>query len=308
MKIGVIIGRFQVPELHPGHIDLLETVNGLSEKMVILIGTTVAKNTQRDPLDYNTRELMLSNAYWFADIHPLADQKTNEYWSESIDNLLLGLYPNDDITLYGMRDSFIPCYAGKIPVVELPAKDTSYNATVLRKLAGQKPIDHPYFRMGCIYQSIHRYPISYQAVDLAILNPSADQILLGRREHETQWRFPGGIVDPTDSSLETAIAREAAEEVPGAQLTRFEYISSRRVKDYRYINREDQIMTAFYQAFYMGGEVRAGDDLFEVKWFDIKDLLSFWKTPLIKNILVGEHIYLMEELLTLILKEKRLAA
>ena len=297
MKIGVIIGRFQVCELHEGHLDLFDQVYKLSHKLVILVGTTVAKNTQHDPLDYATRELMLQNYFWNADIHSLADQKTNDHWSDNIDELLMGLYPNDDITLYGMRDSFIPHYTGGLEVVQLTAKEPKHNGTDLRKALSQKPLDHPAFRRGCMYQSVHRWPISYQAVDLAILNLSTNEILLGRREHEIEWRFPGGIVDPSDKSLEEAVKREGREEVTGIEIDHLQYVSSRRVKDYRYEGREDQVMTAFYKAQYIFGAPKAGDDLFEVKWFDLHDFIGMYKRSAMKTVLVGEHIFLMEDLL-----------
>ena len=47
--IGVVVGRFQVPYLHQGHLDLLETVQSRHKKVIIFLGMTSTLTTRNNP-------------------------------------------------------------------------------------------------------------------------------------------------------------------------------------------------------------------------------------------------------------------
>ena len=57
--VGVIVGRFQVPELHPGHIDLIQTVCDAHDKVVIFLGLSPLMVTRENPLDFESRKQMI---------------------------------------------------------------------------------------------------------------------------------------------------------------------------------------------------------------------------------------------------------
>ena len=50
--IGVIIGRFQVHELHLAHMALIETVLQNHTKVILFLGTSTAIATRKNPLDF----------------------------------------------------------------------------------------------------------------------------------------------------------------------------------------------------------------------------------------------------------------
>ena len=62
-EIGVIIGRFQVHELHNEHKKLIYSVLEQHEKVLLFLGTTSAVGTRRNPLDFITRKAMIEEAF-----------------------------------------------------------------------------------------------------------------------------------------------------------------------------------------------------------------------------------------------------
>lgn len=289
-KIGVIIGRFQDRYLHEGHINLFNAVNERSDEVILLIGSGVSKLTNRNPLDYKSRELMVKSTFPDAKVASIRDFKLNEEWSKNVDTTILSLVGEEinEITIYGCRDSFISYYSGTFNTVELLMHEIpDVSATKNRKKICENPIDSIDFRAGIIYAVGNKYPTTYPTVDIAVIN--GNKILLGRKEFEKEFRFIGGFVDPTDLSLEDAAARETREEIGSdVIIKKFEYISSRKIDDWRYKGTTDGIMTTFFKAHYDSGEPIASDDIFEVKWMKISDIKE--------NDIVSEHYQLLQDL------------
>ena len=61
-KLGVVIGRFQVPELHAGHRHILDTTRDENDDLLILLGTTEALPSERNPLPFSVRKRMLEES------------------------------------------------------------------------------------------------------------------------------------------------------------------------------------------------------------------------------------------------------
>ena len=53
-EIGVIIARFQVPNLHPVHKELIDTVCENHKKVIIFLAVPVVEQTKRNPLDFSS--------------------------------------------------------------------------------------------------------------------------------------------------------------------------------------------------------------------------------------------------------------
>lgn len=285
--IGVIIGRFQVHELHTAHINLISTVIENHPKVVILLGTTIAIGTKRNPLDFITRKIMIENVFGSSIIAilPLPDQKSDAVWSAQIHTKIREILPFGDVTLYGSKDSFIPHYKGTWKTCEL-VPDSYISATNIREKISKTTLGSSDFRAGVIYSIYSQYPIMFSTIDVLIYKDN--QVLLGRKKNEITWRFIGGFVDPSDTSDEYACKREVMEET-GLEISDLQFVCSRNISDWRYKGVTDRgIMTHFYIAKYTFGIPEPMDDIEELKWFDLDK---------ISNILVTEHDVLFKEYL-----------
>lgn len=248
-KLSVIIGRFQSPRLTEGHKNLIDHAIRSGDSLLILIGTTAAIGTDKNPLDYKTRKQLIDgtlrgNCY---QIEELKDQKSDKDWSQEIDSIVerLGF---EDATIFGGRDNNIEnyyCGKYKIEIIEQIGRSS---ATELRKEAGKNPIDSEDFRSGIIYHTQKRYPIVYSTVDIAIyrLNEwgNLDSILMGKKGDK--FCFIGGFVDPADEDLLIAAQRELMEE--SGIYCALEYEFSKKVEDERYRGTKDCVMTHFFSA------------------------------------------------------------
>lgn len=296
-KIGVVIGRFQVPDLHEGHNSLINMVRTLSDELVILVGSAGVKSVDKNPLCFETRKLMIKSIFENVIVEGIRDFKLNEKWSENVDTILgkivseLQSHTSDlyEITLYGGRDSFTDKYSGKYRVIELKeAIIDNVDGTSIRRQLAINPMNSHDFRCGVIHAVEHLYPTAFPTVDIAILNGKG-QVLLGRKEFEKIFRFIGGFVDPTDLNMEGAAKRECLEEVgENVLLENFTYIGSMKVNDWRYRHSKNGIITTFFKCQYVGGEIQASDDIVECVWKNISELDEM-------N-MVGEHLQLLEML------------
>ena len=288
-EIGVVIGRFQLHELHEAHIELIQHVIDRHDKVIIFLGTSSAIGTQRHPLDFITRKYMIEEQFQNLVILPLPDNKSDEVWSNQITTKVREVFPSGSVTLYGSRDSFIPHYKGNWNCVEL--EPSSYvNATDIRKKLAKKVLESSDFRAGIIYSVYNQYPITHSTVDLLIKKDN--KILLGRKPTQKEFRFVGGFVDPTDETEIQSCKREGQEET-GLELDNFKFICSRKVEDWRYRGiKERGIMTHFYECDVIFGCPTPMDDIEELRWFEFDYLKENYKT-----VLVGEHIKLFEDYL-----------
>lgn len=285
---GVIIGRFQTPELHSEHIKLIQYVLDRHEKVILFLGVSTTLANKKHPMDFITRKYMIEEQFSVSKltIMPLSDNKSDEIWSKQLDSKIKEVFPLGSVTIYGSRDSFIPYYKGVNKTLELQP-DIFVSATDIRELASKKVISSPEFRAGIIYSVYNQFPIVYSTVDIAIIKD--DEILLGQKLNETEWRFIGGFVDTTDESDEAAAKRETLEET-GLEVADLKYICSMPVNDWRYRGIKDRsIMTRFFKAKYIFGCPTPQDDINALKWFKL--------TPELENILVEEHKKLFKKLI-----------
>jgi ADP-ribose pyrophosphatase YjhB (NUDIX family) len=130
-------------------------------------------------------------------------------------------------------------------------------------------------------------------VDIAILNKER-QVLLGRKRDETKFRFLGGHVNAGET-LEHAAIREGSEE-SSLSITSVAYAGSCVIDDWRHRSERTKITSAFFITDSFIGEPNPGDDVYELKWFDISSDL--------KDQVVDEHQTLIK-LLTFKLTVKK---
>ena len=290
--VGVIIGRFQVPYLHKGHFDLLDTVYDRHDTMIIFLGSCPGVvSTDRNPMDFMTRKKMIQSRLPSAIILPLPDQPTDKGWADDLDRRISEIVGTQSATLYGSRDGFMPAYKGTRPTVELEATK-HVSGTEIREGINTDVGKSREFREGLIYASHNRHPTSYQTVDMCVWrnhHNNTKQILIARKptDPEGKWRLPGGFVDPTDESLERAAIRELREETSGFETSDPEYLGSFRIDDWRYRKEQDKIMTALFLFEFQFGSPTPSDDISELKWSGLSmSTLSIIPAhrPLIQNV------------------------
>jgi bifunctional NMN adenylyltransferase/nudix hydrolase len=265
-SVGVVIGRFQIHELHDGHLELLNYVADHHEKFLILVGYNTVRFNTANPFPPEMRVAMLKDFFPEAEVLPLLDSPVSpQHWSATVDALVEGVAQGNDAVLYGSRDSFIPDYFGRYKTVELSAFAT-HSATEIRDQIGRELINDPMFRRGWL-AAIHRqYTVTDPTVDVAIYKPDFSEVLLGRRGAGSPLRFFGGFVDPDDDSYEVAAMRERTEEALGIKVGQPIYLGSKRINDPRYRNTPYGIMTTFFGMEYFSGTAEAGDDMGLAEW------------------------------------------
>jgi bifunctional NMN adenylyltransferase/nudix hydrolase len=98
-EIGVVIGRFQLHKLHSEHEKLIQHVQNNHEKIIIFLGVSSAIGTQRHPLDFITRKVMIQQSFPEVVILPLSDNKSDEVWSNRLDEKIREIFPMSRVTL-----------------------------------------------------------------------------------------------------------------------------------------------------------------------------------------------------------------
>ena len=108
------------------------------------------------------------------------------------------------------------------------------------------------------------------------------------------WRLPGWYSDPTDESFEAAALRELKEECGELNVSPLRYEASFRVKDWRYKNERDKIITTLFSADLISGDPAGNDDIAEVQWFEMHAVHKM----MLQGKLAKEHTPHFELLLT----------
>src|SRR5271156_3658513 len=205
LDVGVIIGRFQVPELHIGHKKLFSIVMNRHKRVVVLLAIPAWRGGTKNPLDYTSRQQMIHTDYPDVLVSYICDRQTDEAWSKDVDRIVKSFYPLEKATLYGGREGFISHYTGELPTIET-LEDPSLDAqsgTDARDNAAALPRNSADFRAGVIYGTFAVPSQICMCVDGAVIDTSKAEprLLLIRKPNEKKWRFPGGRVDPGDISL-----------------------------------------------------------------------------------------------------------
>lgn len=292
--VGVIVGRFQLDELHEAHKELINAVVARHSKVIIVLGVARRINTKRNPLDFQMRLQMIQSHYPDVLIVPNNDCRDDIQWSNQLDNLIRTVAPNQNATLYGARDSFIPHYKGKFKVQEMES-DTimAVSGNAVRKRLSTKAVNSPEFRAGVIWAAYQHFNRIDATVDVAIFDPTKKMYLFGKKPGETKLRFIGGFADPKSSSFEEDARREVQEET-GLEVNIVKYLGSCAIKDWRYRSDQDAIRTTFFLANYQFGAAVAADDIDELQWIPQERVIN---QNFLKE-LVEEH----EPLLALLFK------
>jgi bifunctional NMN adenylyltransferase/nudix hydrolase len=302
---GVVVGRFQVNDLHDGHMELFRQVSARHNGAVIVfVGKNQCGLNQTDPLDFPVRRAMIQAKFPNFIVMPLTDKRTDEEWSHDLDAAIDAVTSGAaSVTLYGGRDSFVPHYKGKFTPVELALSVESQrvSGTDIRNALSNKVFESPEFRAGMIYFSTHRWPDNVSCVDVAIFNDDYTKVLLGQKpgEESVGWRFIGGHYEKKDGDYDACAKKEVMEET-GLDLVTLEYVGTANIADWRYASPDQFVTTVFYRGRAMTSLARAKDDIKNAQWFDWAGLQA--------GAFIPEHRVLYEMLQARMNKEKVNAA
>ncbi|OGI19984.1 MAG: hypothetical protein A3J06_04650 [Candidatus Moranbacteria bacterium RIFCSPLOWO2_02_FULL_48_19] len=136
-KVGVIVGRFQVPELHAGHRYLVETAIKQCDHVLVVLGHTETLS-ERNPFSKKARHAMLKASYPKIQLAAINDELSDEQWSEKLDQIIVKRFPDTDVTLYGSRDSFLAVYTGHFPTVHIPPLPSPSGTDIRKKFFAKK--------------------------------------------------------------------------------------------------------------------------------------------------------------------------
>jgi len=292
-NVGVIVGRFQSPELHEAHKELIQYVLDRHDKVYIFLGISLVYSI-KNPYDFEIRRKMIQEDFPMVNILSITDMPgQDENWSKMLDFCINTVTANHDkVLLYGSRDSFIPSYKGRYQTQEL-VPSIEISATELRQRASRGTLCSRDFRCGVIWSYYNRFPICYPTVDIAIFKQETNEILLGRKPGKNKYQFIGGFCETRSNSNEEDAKREVIEET-GLEVSDLEYIGSSYIDDIRYkgLRDTDCIRTTFYLGYYIYGSAKGNDDIEETKWFTFKNLEENYK-----DLIEKQHHVLMELLI-----------
>lgn len=270
--VGIVVGRFQVPELHDAHLDLIQTVCDAHDKVIVFLGLAAVKVTKENPLDFEARKQMILEAFPQITVVYCNDSHSDKVWSKNLDHNIERLVtPAQSVVIYGSRDSFIGHYSGKYPTAELVQESWVSGSEARKRISRRSTKATADFRAGVVWATQSQYSKCHPTVDVAIFNDDETKILLARKQDEKEYRLVGGFADPGSTSYEADARREVAEET-GIEITDPEYVGSFLIDDWRYRKESDKIKTLLFKAKHLYGRPDPDDDIVEVKWFDVSEI------------------------------------
>jgi len=283
--VGVIVARFQVDQLHKGHIDLINYVYEQHSKVIIFLGLSPIKCSYNNPLDFEARKQMLAETKLFPNLTILyiKDMSSDKKWSNNLDEMIHDVIgPNQTVSLYGSRSSFIKHYEGKFDCIEME-QDTFVSGTKIRKQISNKVKSCPEFRKGVIWTVMNQYINATPCVNAAIMNDDESRLLLARKPNESKYRFVGGHVNPGETYERAALKEVFKETCLIANIVK--YLGSHVVDDWRHRSELSDITTMLFKVKILDGTPSPEDDIEELRWFEMDEVMSQDEA-----ILVEEHL------------------
>lgn len=276
--LGVIVGRFQTPYLHWGHSKLIIEATDNSDAVLVGIGSANAPVSNRNPLPVSYRKHLVEKEFeqqWLTRrirpiVVPLNDMRSDDDWSKQLDDYICwakSLHGLDLVRIWTDKHGFQSHYTGQYKdcITEI-AEIEGARATEFRKSIGQCTlVDNKDWAKGVVWATQQGFPQVIPTVDIACAKPN-NELLIGRKLHEDQWRLPGGFVDITDTNFLSAAKRELSEEVGHIETSDWHCVNSFQINDWRMDGKTQKIITTLFSCYHIFGAPVASDDLAEIRW------------------------------------------
>lgn len=295
--LGVIVGRFQVPDLTPGHCALINHARHNHSRVLVVVGRSPVPVTRENPLTYEHRKHIIEWTFGDVCIAGLDDVRGDRLWCQGLDDLIQSVRDGDEpVVLYGGRDSFLGGYVGKFPTQEFNVTVLGSGSEVRAEIGNNSFLPTGRFSQGVIWATQNQFPVTVTTVDVAVVAKDTGEVLLCKKPEMNKWQFIGGFSDPYSNTFEADAVRELREETgidvgEGA----LRYVQSSLINDWRYRGR-NKIKTLFFLCeMEAKEEAVAMDDIEQVGWFKID--------PITRFIIAGEHLCLWDGLFGLLNEE-----
>lgn len=297
--VGVIVGRFQVPELTAGHLDLIESVAQRHVAVMIVLGLAAIRASKNNPLDFECRRAMIAAKFPQIKVMYINDNPDDEVWVKTLDRLIeSNTPPGAKPTLYGSRDSFLRIYrkhGNRLPNADLEP-DKIVSGTRVREHVALETKTSEDFRKGAIWATQQQYDKVFSTVDVVPYRLDdrgciAKILMAQKREDGGKLRFIGGFVQPDGDDhgrgdyMESNAARELAEEAH-LELVSYNYLGTFRVDDWRYAGERDKIVTMLFAGEARDTQPRPDDDIDALEWVGVHNLGGY---DFITTKVVGFH-------------------
>lgn len=222
MKLGVIIGRFQVPSPHDGHKLLINTAIEQSDKVIVLIGSVNRSPSPRNPFSYQARKQAILKEYPNVQCFPLNDYMYNDsQWiTDVVTTISKHKMPADKVTLFGHFKKgndylkWFPQYKNVNVQSNIQISGEVVRQQSVAYLPETVRDDIEYYKKEQALFSSYPFKetLNFNCAD-AVLE-CAGHILLIRRKFapgRESWALPGGFKNSNETFLECAL-RELQEE------------------------------------------------------------------------------------------------
>lgn len=139
MKLGICVGRWQVPELHEGHKKLIDQAIEENDTIAIVVCEGNI-NDDRNPYTANERRIMIGNIYPDIQLITLLDEHSDVDWSNTLDQYIQECLEHifgmvgAEVTLYHGRDSFKDYYSGIYTTKEIESIPGVSGTEIRKKL------------------------------------------------------------------------------------------------------------------------------------------------------------------------------
>lgn len=207
-NIGVVVGRFQIDQLHDGHQAIIRQARVENDGLLVIVGDNPLPTTAQNPLSVGARIKMVedylieTNLYQQSSVTSLPDHPDDQVWSERLDEIIQwSLQEGDTATIYHGRDTTATYYSGSHPMKEIDELILS-SSTNRRAYIGKRQwlMDGAAFRRGVIWANQNRFPTVYSCVDAAVIWTDYDKdeeqfLLLITKDIADGWMFPGGFAE-----------------------------------------------------------------------------------------------------------------
>lgn len=138
MKTNVVVGRFQTPELHEGHISLLEKAYKESDNnLIVILAVTNDQPSLKNPYNVGIRKSIIKESgglYYVSVFAAIKDYDSDHVWSHHLDNIIDSLTYQHEVKIYHSRDSIKGHYFGKYPLVSVKAKAKLSSTEIREKI------------------------------------------------------------------------------------------------------------------------------------------------------------------------------